>query len=180
MHHPADQVAWFKNTDGDGIFEVGRDISTTSDGAQRVALADFAGDGNLDIVLASTSDRLEWFKNSDGVFSLGVEFEEQTTAVGAMDIATADFDGDGNTDFVSASFDETANSPEFPSGRLIYFKNDGAGSFEAGTDIGLLDSVRSVVAVDMDNDGDFDIVACDYVGGRIVWYENDGQGDFSA
>lgn len=83
-------------------------------------------------------------------------------------------------DFVSASFDETANSPEFPSGRLIFFKNDGTGSFESGTDIGLLDSARSVVAADTDNDGDFDVVASDYLGGRIVWYENDGQGHFSA
>lgn len=84
VRHPADQVAWYKNADGEGTFEVGRDISTTSDGAQRMAVADFSGDGNLDIMLASVADRVEWFKNSDGVFSLGVELEEQTTAVGAM------------------------------------------------------------------------------------------------
>ncbi len=82
-------------------------------------------------------------------------------------------------DVVSASFDGIADSPVFSPGRLILYKNDG-GSFDSGTDIGLLDSVRSVVAVDIDNDEDFDIVASDYVGGRIVWYENDGQGDFSA
>lgn len=67
-----------------------------------------------------------------------------------------------------------------PDGRLILFINDGAGSFETGTDIGLLDSARSVVAGDIDSDGDVDLVACDFVGGRIVWYENDGEGDFSA
>lgn len=83
-------------------------------------------------------------------------------------------------DVVSASYDGTNSNPLFPDGRLIFFKNDGAGSFEIGTDIGLLESARSVVAVDIDNDGDFDIVASDYRGGRIVWYENDGQANFSA
>lgn len=35
--------------------------------------------------------------------------------------------------------------------------------------------------VDLDNDGDVDLVACDNVGGRVVWYENtNGQGNFSA
>ncbi len=84
MRHPAGQVAWYKNSDGMGTFEVSRDISTTSDGPGRVAVADFTGDGNLDVMLASGSDRVQWFKNSEGVFSLGVEMEEQTPAVGAM------------------------------------------------------------------------------------------------
>lgn len=44
-----------------------------------------------------------------------------------------------------------------------------------------MDSARSVFAVDLDNDGDNDLVACDAVGGRIVWYENtDGLASFAA
>lgn len=84
MHHPADQVGWYGNADGGGSFDVGQDISTTSYGARKVAMADLTGDGTLDIVSASVSDRVQLFKNSDGVFSLGVDLEEQTPAVGAM------------------------------------------------------------------------------------------------
>lgn len=54
------------------------------------------------------------------------------------DIVTADFDGDGDLDVVSASFDGSALFDNgFLLGRLILFKNDGAGSFEEGKDIGL-------------------------------------------
>lgn len=34
--------------------------------------------------------------------------------------------------------------------------------------------------MDIDNDGDFDIVASDFSGGRIMRHDNDGQGNFSA
>ncbi|CAN0164047.1 unnamed protein product, partial [Scytosiphon promiscuus] len=176
-----DQVGWYTNADGEGTLEVGGVISTTSNGAWKIAAANLTGDGNLDVVLASIYDRVELFKNSDGVFSLGVELEEQTPASGAVDIVTADFDGDGDLDVVSASFDGSAGYDDgFDLGRLIFFKNDGTGSFEEGKDIGLLDSARSVVAVDLDNDKDIDLVACDTVAGRIAWYENDGEGGFSA
>lgn len=80
VDHAADRVAWYKNTDGEGTFEVGRDISTTSDGARKVAVADLDGDGNLDIVLAASADGVEWFKNSDaGVFGLGTALETNTS-----------------------------------------------------------------------------------------------------
>lgn len=83
VNHAADRVAWYKNTDGEGAFEVGRDVSTTSDGAQNVAVADIDGDGNLDIVSASTAGGVEWFKNSGaGVFGLGTALESRTS-VGA-------------------------------------------------------------------------------------------------
>lgn len=61
----------------------------------------------------------------------------------------------------------------------MIFMNDGAGSFGVGQDIDLLESARTVVAADLDNDEDFDLVVSDYYSGLVVWYENDGQGGFS-
>lgn len=60
------------------------------------------------------------------------------------------------------------------------FMSDGTGSFEVGRDIGVLDSARSMVAVDLDNDEDFDLIVGDILGGRVMWYENDGQAGLSA
>lgn len=65
---------------------------------------------------------------------------------------TADLDGDGDFDIVSAIHID---------GRIVWYENtDGAGTFEAGVDVGVLTSAGAVVAADLDNDGDPDLVLC--------------------
>ncbi|CAM9684308.1 unnamed protein product, partial [Ectocarpus fasciculatus] len=177
-----DRVTWYENTDGEGTFSAGVDISTDADGAFTLALADLDGDDDLDVVSASVYSGLAWYENSDGggAFSLGVSLEPADDPAGGKDVVAADIDGDGDIDIISASFDGNYTSADFHDGRILWLENDGTGSFAEGRDVGLLDSARSVVAVDLDNDGDVDLVACDNVGGKIVWYENtDGTGNFS-
>ena len=89
-------------------------------------------------------------------------------------VHAADLDGDGDADVLSASrFD----------GRIAWRENDGNGEFSAprtitmdaeGTEDGALH------AVDMDGDGDADVVSGSWIDDRIAWYENMGGGDFSA
>ncbi|CAM9748601.1 unnamed protein product, partial [Ectocarpus fasciculatus] len=177
-----DRVTWYENTDGEGTFSDGFDISTDADGAFTLAVADLDGDDDLDVVSASAFSGLDWYENSDGGgnFSLGVSLEPADDPAGGKDVVTADIDGDGDIDIISASFDGTHTNADFFLGRIVWFENDGNGSFAEGRDVGLLDSARTVVAVDLDNDGDVDLVACDNVVGHIVWYENtDGTGNFS-
>ncbi|CAN0125063.1 unnamed protein product, partial [Ectocarpus fasciculatus] len=216
-----DRVTWYENTDGEGTFSAGFDISTDLDGAFSLAVADLDGDDDIDVVSASVFSGLDWYENSDGsgAFSLGVSLEPVDDPTGGntmaivgsagrllwrlgrmlsrlifvemvhlycvifprkRDVVTADIDGDGDIDIISAYYDGNSTSSDFFDGRIIWFENDGSGSFAEGRDVGLLDSARSVVAVDLDNDGDVDLVACDNVGGKIVWYENtDGTGSFS-
>ena len=42
-----------------------------------------------------------------------------------------------------------------------------------------VDDTHSVVAADLDGDGDIDLAATDYVDGEVVWYENDGSENFT-
>ncbi|CAN0054467.1 unnamed protein product, partial [Ectocarpus fasciculatus] len=178
----SDRVTWYENTDGEGTFSAGVDISTDADGAFTLALADLDGDDDLDVVSASVYSGLAWYENLDGggAFSLDVSLEPADDPAGGKEVVTADIDGDGDIDIISASFDGNHTAGYFPDGRILWLENDGSGSFAEGRDVGLLDSATSVVVVDLDNDGDVDLVACDNVGGKIVWYENTGgTGNFS-
>ena len=40
-----------------------------------------------------------------------------------------------------------------------------------------LDGARSVYAVDIDNDGDMDVLSASTTDDKIAWYENDGAAD---
>lgn len=58
VKHAADRVVWYENTDGEGTFAIGLDLSTTANGAFALALADLDGDDDLDVVSASVWDGL--------------------------------------------------------------------------------------------------------------------------
>lgn len=77
VKYAADRVTWYSNDDGQGTFAIGLDLSTSSNGAYALALADLDGDDDLDVVSASVWDGLAWYENSDGngVFSLGISLE---------------------------------------------------------------------------------------------------------
>lgn len=75
----ADRVTWYENTDGEGTFSVGLDLSSTATGSDMMVAADLDGDGDLDVLAASyDDDRVTWYKNSDGsgAFSLGVDLAQ--------------------------------------------------------------------------------------------------------
>ncbi|MBK7877654.1 MAG: VCBS repeat-containing protein [Planctomycetes bacterium] len=72
-------------------------------------------------------------------------------------IDTADFDGDGDMDLVVAD-------SCLPQVRILW--NDGAGGFDAVTDLSTWDPARTVLARDLDDDGDVDLVATE--GGTAV------------
>jgi hypothetical protein len=90
-----------------------------------------------------------------------------------LDVSAADLDGDGDKDVLTIS---TIND------KVVWYENlDGLGSFGSQKLIsGQADGVQSVIAIDMDNDGDMDVVTASYEDHKIAWYENtDGAGTFS-
>lgn len=93
-------------------------------------------------------------------------------ADGATYCYAADLNGDDSVDVLFTSL----------YGNVSYFENDGTGGFDARVDLeaaGL--NPMSVVAGDIDDDGDMDVVAAlNGEDGYIVWYENDGSGNFAA
>ncbi len=147
------------------------DIDTTVDGASSVFVADLDGDGDLDIVTASNADdTIAWYEN-DGAADPGFTKAAITTsAEGAASVFVADLDNDGDLDIVSVSdIDDTT----------AWYENDGAADPGFTTHIIStdLDRVRSVFVIDLDSDGDLDILTSSYGANTIAWYENDGATD---
>jgi len=91
---------------------------------------------------------------------------------GAHFISSADMDADGDLDLLSAA--QLA-------GQIAWFRNEG-GQPVSWTKYVVDDAypgAQQVFSVDMDDDGDLDLVATAYNAGDASWYRNDGGGPIS-
>ena len=168
-----DKIAWYENTDGLGTFGPQRVITTDADGTQSVFAADLDGDGDTDVLSASAFDnRISWYENTDGLGTFGPRQVISTELNLPVAVFAADLDGDGDKDVLSASASDD---------KLAWYENtDGLGTFGPQQVISTTGNfVVSVFAVDLDGDGDIDVLSASTVDDKIAWYENiDGLGTF--
>ena len=159
----------FKN-DGQGIFSIEQVIEGER-GTTILYLEDLDGDRDLDLYAVHGSG-LVWFRNDGTGHFETLTLIDDFTWEGFADFA--DLDGDGDTDILTSRDRED---------QLGWYENDGAGQFKEKRIYGTITegSGGPVKSIDMDMDGDMDIVT--YQGSidkDLFWYENDGLGNFSA
>ena len=151
---------------GNGRFATGIPFGDERDSTIDVAVADWNGDGHLDLVLANRDDQQNAILINNGSmdFSTTIPFgrrQEQTRAV-----AAADLNGDALPDVISANIGQP---------NRVYLA-DGSGGFAATTDFGWVDgNSYSLAVADMDNDGDLDLVVGN-VGQENAVFLNRGDG----
>ncbi len=154
-------------------------INSDATTAFSVVSVDIDGDGNLDVVSASDDDStVEWYGNTDGKGTFSGSQVISSTATGARSVFAADINKDGNVDILSASWGPT-NGPN-PGMAFAWYENAYQGSppgnFGPQNVIALHSSPISVVAADLDRDGDLDVISASYGDNTIAWYENGGNG----
>ncbi|APZ90467.1 FG-GAP-like repeat-containing protein [Fuerstiella marisgermanici] len=183
-------LLWFENsgTPVDGKLWQRHVITTNLPGAYDVVLADFDGDGDPDVAASSwlLGNQFAWFENdgspaTDGWKKHMIEEDIKETRT----IEAADFDGDGDVDLLG-----TARRDD----QVIWFENQRTGRSVVWKKHLVDDKSRCPAhghPVDMDGDGDLDIVMAlgfYYRPGsglpdaslasednQVVWYENNSQ-----
>ncbi|MDP6720868.1 MAG: VCBS repeat-containing protein, partial [Pirellulaceae bacterium] len=163
-------------------FGVQQSISTNADYAFSVYAADLDGDGDADALSASWyDDKIAWSENvgaGNGINGGCFAMEEiiTTNADGARSVFAIDLDNDGDIDVLSASFGDH---------KIAWYENLGAGNGIAGGRFGaqqvistLANDPTCVYAIDIDSDGDADVLSASYLDDKIAWYENLGGGSF--
>ncbi len=165
-----DNIVWFENLDGNGIFGEQQVIASSSNPSS-IFVADIDGDGFNDVIYNSyTNGTVRWIKNEDGqgVFTYG-------DGVGGIyantSVYVSDLDSDGDMDILSASSIDS---------QIVWIENmDGLGNMGNKLVISdLVDNPLFVYASDIDGDGDIDVLSASQDDDVVAWYENDGLGSF--
>jgi len=139
-------------------------------GAYCVHAEDVDGDGDVDVLgAASGVNDITWWENLDGS---GLNWSEHIVDGefdGANHVYAEDVDGDGDMDVLGTAFGVSD---------ITWWENlDGTGlNWSEHPVDGEFDGARSVYAVDMDDDGDMDVLGAAEED-DITWWENlDGTG----
>lgn len=166
------KVVWFENTDGAGAFGDEKMITNVAFFAQAVRAADLDGDGDQDVISASTNDaKIAWYPNLDGAGTFGTQQIITTLAVGAISVDIANLDGDFDLDVVSASMldNKIAWYESFTGkGRVRFSLLHTVSGFNETL------GAHAVTAADIDGDGDQDVLSASFNDYKIAWYPNNG------
>lgn len=160
-------------------------------GAEDVSIADANGDGHLDIIVACELAHLIYFQNP-GSNAQEVTWQRTippiTTDRGSyIRVYFADLDGDGRPEVVAANKGdrdaqgESQKERELKSVSIFVLPEDPLeGELWREQLLGKLKMPVNAQPVDIDADGDLDIVAGTRGERRILWYENLGNMRFVA
>lgn len=176
VHGTTGQAVLYLNENAQGTQWSTSVLATFVGGIADLEVADLDGDGDDDVLLASTADgKVFSLTNNGGVFS--GEMEVADTDMVPTDIAVADLNADGLPDLLIAGSGGS-------SGRVFRSLNLGGGGFGAPVAVvGDGPDAWCVDAVDVDGNGTVDLLVGqhDDTTSRLGWWMNtDGQGTFAA
>ncbi len=167
---------------GSGSFSAGTTIGSTPEGdlgddtwsTTDLALGDVNNDGWLDLVSANFISNRLYLNNGSGGFLAGSDIETNPDIDNpTTSVALADMNNDGDLDILVGNDDQD---------NLLY-RNDGSGVFASVTNLDaspvISRKTQSVRVVDIDHDGDLDVVTGELDDFNRL-YRNNGNGSFSS
>jgi hypothetical protein len=164
-------VTWWENTNGLGTAWNSVLIDGNTNGTSCLIIDDVNDDGNPDVLAAAMAgNTIAWWDNSNGLGTLWIEHIVDGDFYAARGVFCDDMDQDGDRDILGAALG--ANT-------ITWWENtDGLGDtwveHAVDTDV---DTPWGICSIDIENDGDRDILATSFNGWSIFCWENtDGFG----
>ncbi|MEO0403304.1 MAG: FG-GAP-like repeat-containing protein, partial [Bacteroidota bacterium] len=164
------EVVWYENL-GSGMFSNKVTIGTGDD-LVNVKAFDAEGDGDMDVVAISHEEELITLYLNDGALGYSSSIVLATDLNNPTLLNTLDIDGDDDIDIIAG----LSNG-----GNLVWFENTGGGVFAGMATLqeGMMNNAWDILCVDLDGDGDEDILYPDDGDGKTAWHENLDDGIIS-
>jgi len=153
--------------------------TNTGDEPRSLHAADIDGDGDVDVMSVNyLSNQLSYYPNSriGGPQPSVRHLTSASQTRGPRNLRTGDINGDGVLDMISTSVLD---------GKVAWYRGTGRGNFASQQIIHRYQTganeqgPRGLDVVDMDGDGDLDVLSTSEVGSSVCFHENTGSGSFS-
>jgi len=162
-------IAWFRNNDGSGTSWTPQIVSDHFMGSRSVAAGDFDQDGKIDLTGASLDgNEITIWRNLGGDPLVWEEITLDNQFTGSHRVQVMDMNADGKLDIIGTAYAIS---------EISWWQNPG--TVEANWEKHIIDGelTGAVIgtAVDLDHDGDLDMIGTGQPGNIVTWYENTGD-----